>query len=642
MTVWKRFKEIQQLQKDLTRKAREFKVKTGSMPVLPVQWFSRFKPEVIEERKEFILNFLNWVGDHPVLFRSEDFVKFFNNSEHSNTNSVESIDEQEIPDTSDALEVIASRLGGGGGEDPEVNKLLEQITEEAKLDERLEEIQNEAIESRLRRLQEDSPIDYLYEAALKFTEAVEAEANGKYETAFDSYKTGIDILLTGGKNDTDPQRKKIVKEKVAKYLARAEDIFENFVQNQEANDFLLLSGKTDEQSSFEHLTVNFERPLNYLSRFKVIKVLDGLQQVQDVTDKKVYMLKVIPKPPSMHASRLIYLPQEANFMVPLVTYCQSSDSIFLLLKLVSGGKLWSYIQNYAPQPEAKRSSLGDIFVETPKPKLKPAKARIPLPISIPEVSHPTTDDDDPPSVEMEIPDLLQCSQKLLHSVSSTLKRSKVETEVDDDSIDDGSIDEILREIESTKNSDTLESIPSAAKHELYVSLEFQEIGFKPRHKLLPETTVIGYCAELVVAVDSLHSQGIVCGDLNMDNLLLGPRGQLVLTYFHRNEIRLKAPQEKAAEEGYVAPERPLTRKSDWWSVGIVMYELLTERRFCEIHPGHFMRDFVEIQYPEGMEISDDAKELLEHVSFVFYNFKFYYLLIFSWLNPMRQQGMMRR
>lgn len=301
------------------------------MPELKTGYFQRFKPEVIEERKNFILSLLNWIADHPILFRSETFVLFFNSGDADDCVSVNTNFEDQIPDTSDALEVIAGRMGQLQ-EDPAVNQLLEQINEETQLDQRYEQAQIQAIEDRLRRLQEDSPIDYLYEAALKFTEAVEAESIGKYETAFDAYKGGIDILLSGAKTDSNAERKRIVKEKVTKYLARAEDIFENFVLKQQNDDFLLLSGKTEQ--SFEHVTANFERPLNYLSRFKVIKVVDGLQQVQDVTDKKVYMLKVIQKPPSMQASRLIFLPQEANYMVPLVTYCQSSDAIFLLLKLV--------------------------------------------------------------------------------------------------------------------------------------------------------------------------------------------------------------------------------------------------------------------------------------------------------------------
>lgn len=67
----------------------------------------------------------------------------------------------------------------------------------------------------------------------------------------------------------------------------------------------------------------------------------------------------------------------------------------------------------------------------------------------------------------------------------------------------------------------------------------------------------------------------------MDNLLLGSKGQLLLTYFYQNEglsdsdnYMHKAYSQSALDGHYVAPERPLTFKSDWWSYGIILYELL--------------------------------------------------------------------
>lgn len=66
----------------------------------------------------------------------------------------------------------------------------------------------------------------------------------------------------------------------------------------------------------------------------------------------------------------------------------------------------------------------------------------------------------------------------------------------------------------------------------------------------------------------------------MENLLLGSKGQLMLTYFYQNEGLTcdnyvhKAFSLLALSGHYVAPERPLTTKSDWWSYGVILYQLL--------------------------------------------------------------------
>lgn len=68
-------------------------------------------------------------------------------------------------------------------------------------------------------------------------------------------------------------------------------------------------------------------------------------------------------------------------------------------------------------------------------------------------------------------------------------------------------------------------------------------------------------------------------DLHMDNLLLDENSQLLLSYFYQNEglssdsFIHKALNPKALDNHFVAPERPLTLRSDWWSYGVILYEL---------------------------------------------------------------------
>lgn len=113
-----------------------------------------------------------------------------------------------------------------------------------------------------------------------------------------------------------------------------------------------------------------------------------------------------------------------------------------------------------------------------------------------------------------------------------------------------------------------------------------------------------------------------CSDLTMENLLLGSEGQLMLTYFYRREqfpstggsaLATTELRQEAVQRLYVAPERPLQAKSDFWSVGVILFEMLTRKSFLSCHPAGVLC-YHDIQYPEGVEISDEARELLEGVS----------------------------
>lgn len=693
ITVIKRFREVKQLYKDICSKTREAKINSVHVPEIQnTTFFNRFSPAVVEERKNYIIKLLNFIGDHPVLFRSEAFVKFFDasqnivspeirlsiNDNQSVNKSLQTFspddlminDEDMLCVQSNNLEAFSEEVKMGDdvldqvrkqvfpqkfSGDPGTKVLIEKISEKISLDRTLEDTRKYSVD--------DNSFDYLYKAALWFTEAVEAEAIGMYQKAFDSYKAGIDQLLSGVKHDGDMERKKIVREKVTKYLAKAEDIYENFIFKENQNNSVVLVSSKSVEKSFVEITANIERPLNYFSRFKILKIVDGLQQVQDVTDKKVYIMKVLQKPHSLQASRLMYFPQESRFMVPLITYCQTNTSIFLLLKLMSGGKLWDYIKSYQSKSNPVKLNYSDtyknIFAEPPTKTDPVCRILSQLPKEVSSdvkpfvsidgnylhfTSIPSTlelDNKEPIvpydtlSPEMEINDLLKCSQKLLTSVSSTLQRSKnsdtvlednslesIDSDLDSD-VDEGSIGEILKEIleaDDTTEKDRSELLPQKDSLIFGSKLISYDVPSRvspytlpnvPRVRLLPAITVRQYCAELVCAIDDLHSHGIVCGDLSLDNILLGDKGQLQLTYFYRNDARLSCPNKGALKCFYVAPERPLTKISDSWSLGVILFELLTEQRFFELHMCG-LDYYAELQF-DSIEVCEEAQDLLQQL-----------------------------
>jgi len=121
---------------------------------------------------------------------------------------------------------------------------------------------------------------------------------------------------------------------------------------------------------------------------------------------------------------------------------------------------------------------------------------------------------------------------------------------------------------------------------LYLILEFLRGGdlFTRLSKevMFTEDDVKFYLAELALALDHLHSLGIVYRDLKPENILLDSDGHVKLTDFGLSKESIFDDSKTYSFCGtveYMAPE-VVNRKghstaADWWSYGVLMFEMLT-------------------------------------------------------------------
>ncbi|KAG7299056.1 hypothetical protein JYU34_017531 [Plutella xylostella] len=120
---------------------------------------------------------------------------------------------------------------------------------------------------------------------------------------------------------------------------------------------------------------------------------------------------------------------------------------------------------------------------------------------------------------------------------------------------------------------------------LYLILDFLRGGdlFSRLSKevMFTEEDVKFYLAELALALEHVHQLGIIYRDLKPENILLDADGHIALTDFGLS--KLPADSDKTysfcGTVEYMAPEvvnrKGHTFAADWWSFGVLMFEMLT-------------------------------------------------------------------
>ncbi|XP_049626344.1 ribosomal protein S6 kinase-like 1 [Suncus etruscus] len=460
--------------------------------------------------------------------------------------------------------------------------------------------------------------DYLVDAATQIRLALERDVSEDYEAAFNHYQNGVDVLLRGVHVDPNKERCEAVKLKIAKYLRRAEEIFNCHLQR-------TLGPGTSPGTGFSSLRL---RPIRTLSSApeqlrgcRVVGVIEKVQLVQDPATGGTFVVKSLSRCYVASRERPTIIPHGVPYMTKLLRYFMSEDSIFLQLEHVPGGTLWSHLLSQArpQQPDLRpgisletsrkqpnnclsfrtstalplrylrmqeQPSLGPLQTcgslgfagKTPTmPTLRGAEGS-PLarpgttcPLNLPKA----------PSGCLGVGGRRGCGQSLDTATAPPWGLSWVRQ----------GADRVLGGCGRGRGQGPPSVGGANSRRGSGGSWTVREEQAKQ------------WAAETLVALEALHAQGILCRDLNPRNLLLDQAGHIRLTYFGQwSEVEPQCCRE-ASDNLYCAPEvggiSELTEACDWWSFGSLLYELLTGTALSQNHPSG-IQPHTQLQLPEWL------------------------------------------
>ncbi|XP_025907647.1 ribosomal protein S6 kinase-like 1 [Nothoprocta perdicaria] len=554
------------------------------------------------------------------------------------------------------------------------------------------------------------------QAARQLRLALERDVSEDYEEAFKHYQNGVDVLLRGVQVDPNKERREAVKRKITQYLKRAEEIFTCHLQRS-------LGEGSPTDTGYSSLRF---RPIRTLSsavenlrRCKVVGVIDKVQIVQDPATGGTFILKSLPKSHVETRERQTIIPHGVPFMVKLLRYYASEDSIFLHLEHVQGEMLWSHLRSkYRVQqgPSEGPGMLHSTPIPAPRdPGAEQAEGSFrgsdrdcscaagtgrtsrglvgrPDP-SAPREEAPASAEPGPGnhfqlllapagstkaaaggqglSAPQALPGAVDCAPAA-GAASPSNEQGRLPHPWDSPSRGEGA-GAVPQRAAPRRDPGPLagerpppvpKTVPGGghpgqaqlgraqarlaapARAQLRAGIALHGSG-SPRGEpawgasaaggppapgrcrsvgarghgqrawAVTEEQVRLWAAEILLALEGLHQQGVLCRDLNPRNLLLDAAGHVRLTFFGQwTEVEPRCSSQ-ALEELYSAPEvggiSELTEAADCWSFGSLLYELLTGVPLSQNHPSG-IQPHTQLCLPDGLSLAAASllTQLLQH------------------------------
>ncbi|KAJ2943175.1 hypothetical protein O0L34_g18887 [Tuta absoluta] len=142
-----------------------------------------------------------------------------------------------------------------------------------------------------------------------------------------------------------------------------------------------------------------------------------------------------------------------------------------------------------------------------------------------------------------------------------------------------------------------------------------------------ESEVRIYIAEIILALEQLHKLGIIYRDIKLENILLDSEGHIVLTDFGLSKEFCGGEDRAYSFCGtieYMAPEVVRSGSQghdiavDWWSVGVLTYELLTGASPFTVEgekntQQEITKRIVRCSYPVPTDVSPDVQDFIKRL-----------------------------
>lgn len=251
VSTWKRFSQFQSLHKHLSSVHKQLYLH-GVFPVIPsTSYFKRKDSEVVEKRRIWCLQFLEFVAAQPLLNTNSTFTNFLFEIEDSDASSetgsfdklplggpITSICEsgpinpslsksKTFPQLSSKanLEVVISS-DMSIDRTPTLTPIVSTVSPNSEECDQENVISNEQSTINLEKLvEETSDIpNYISEAAEMISSAMSFEAEEQFDKSLSSYRSAIGKLLSNVQSDPDLARQAQVKRRIAQYISKAEQI----------------------------------------------------------------------------------------------------------------------------------------------------------------------------------------------------------------------------------------------------------------------------------------------------------------------------------------------------------------------------------------------------------------------------------
>jgi protein kinase A len=157
------------------------------------------------------------------------------------------------------------------------------------------------------------------------------------------------------------------------------------------------------------------------------------------------------------------------------------------------------------------------------------------------------------------------------------------------------------------------------RNNVYMLMEFISGGelfnVLRKAKVLPLPAAKFYAVEVLLALEYLHSKGIIYRDLKPENILLDQFGHVKLVDFGFAKYTTGTTWTLCGTPAYIAPEtlagKGYTKAVDWYALGILIYEMIAGYPPFNEHQDMKMYEQIiqrPIQFP--INFDDTAKDLV--------------------------------